>query len=197
MLYVPRILRAPVLHVPYDLHALVPPMPRALVLRVSHTLCQMCPQTLWVLFPYVPLVTCTLRVLYVRRSLFLLLNFHASCFYFSVHFLLATFFGGRGGGFTQIRTKLFASSNLNWRSWLINSMIYLNYLEPNIEPKIILTQLKVNLKLSIIIIKFHSNTVLMKKQQNIQIPLDSKHKENNFSIKWTYLSVCILCQNNY
>ena len=107
------------------------------------------------------------------------------------------FLGEGGGGFTQIRTKLFASSNLNWRSWLINSMIYLNYLEPNIEPKIILTQLKVNLKLSIIIIKFHSNTVLMKKQQNIQIPLDSKHKENNFSIKWTYLSVCILCQNNY
>ena len=164
MLYVPRILRAPVLHVPYDLHALVPPMPRALVLRVSHTLCQMCPQTLWVLFPYVPLVTCTLRVLYVRRSLFLLLNFHASCFYFSVHF---------------------------------RSVHLVPYLEPNIKPKIILTQLKVNLKLSIIIIKFHSNTVLMKKQQNIQIPLDSKHKENNFSIKWTYLSVCILCQNNY
>ena len=120
---------------------------------------------------------------------------HASIFPFISY--LQLFFGEGGGEFTQIRTKLFASSNLNWRSWLINSMIYLNYLEPNIKPKIILTQLKVNLKLSIIIIKFHSNTVLMKKQQNIQIPLDSKHKENNFSIKWTYLSVCILCQNNY
>ena len=42
------------------------------------------------------------------------------------------------------------------------------------KPKIILAQLKMNLTLSIIIIKSHSHTVLMKKQQNFQIHLDLK-----------------------
>ena len=42
------------------------------------------------------------------------------------------------------------------------------------KPKIVLAQLKVNLKLSIIIIKSHSHTVLMKKQRIIII---QKHIE--------------------
>ena len=68
-----------------------------------------------------------------------------------------------------------------WRSALINNMICLNYLKPNmktyihiyVNPKIISAQLKVNFKLNIITIKSHSHTVLMKKQQNFQIHLES------------------------
>ena len=90
------------------------------------------------------------------------------------------------------------SNTLNWRSALMSCMICLNNLKLNMktyisyiiymyiyetywnkyiyETKIILPQLKVYLKLRIIIIKIHSNTVLMKKQQNFQIRLEFKRQ---------------------
>ena len=44
------------------------------------------------------------------------------------------------------------------------------------RPKIILTQLKVNLKLSMIIIKSHTLTVLMKKQKEFQMHSELKRQ---------------------
>ena len=44
------------------------------------------------------------------------------------------------------------------------------------KPKIILAQLKVNSKLSVIIIKSHSHTVLDKKQQNFEIHFELKRQ---------------------
>ena len=74
------------------------------------------------LFPYVPcFAPC---VLYILISPFLLLRFHASRSYFSVHLLRVIFLGN----FTKRKTN---TTVLKWRSVLINSMIYLNYLLRN------------------------------------------------------------------
>ena len=47
-----------------------------------------------------------------------------------------------------------------------------------------LVQLKVNLMLSIIIVKIYSHDVMMKKQQNFKIHLELQHKDKYFIIKW-------------
>ena len=88
--------------------------------------------------------------------------------FFSVHFLVLK-------KFTKVRKIQFASNNLKWGSieeqydlfefFEIWKHIY-------VKPKIILAQMKGNLKLSVMFIKIHSHTVLIKKQQNFQIHLE-------------------------
>ena len=75
------------------------------------------------LFPYVPYCFAPC-VLYVLISPFLLLRFHAPRSYFSVHLQRVIFLGN----FTKGKTN---TTVLKWRSVLINSMIYLNYLLRN------------------------------------------------------------------
>ena len=143
--HVPRVPRAPLPCMSRALHVLVPLVLRTLCALVPcvpcacRTLGDSCP-TYFVpyvllcftclvlhmpralLFPYVPcFAPC---VLYILISPFLLLRFHASRSYFSVHLLRVIFLGN----FTKRKTN---TTVLKWRSVLINSMIYLNYLLRN------------------------------------------------------------------
>ena len=113
-------LRALVPHVTSAQCVLVAP-----VSRVSQVLCPMCFHALWVLFPYLPLMPCTLNILCANFTFYALefpclkvLLFHS--------FPACDFLGW----------IYWSWNNLNWRSALINSMICmicLNSLKPNMR----------------------------------------------------------------
>ena len=95
---------------------------KCLVFHVPRTLYGFVPHALWTLFPYVPycFVPCVLCVL-ISPSV--LLSFHASLFYFSVHLLFVIFWRK----FTKVKTNIIYQYYFE----VTISMIYLNYLKPN------------------------------------------------------------------